>query len=96
MTAERATPVSPWVGCVLGGETGVARVLTDRGEVRASYGGGMLALIARDRSVAPGPGDWVVLRRWSDGRVTIESPMRPQPVRCARVIPLRARKPAAG
>lgn len=86
MTAERVSRPQPWVGCVTGTETGVCRVLTDRGEVRASFGGAMLGLIARCRSNAPGPGDWVVLRAWPDRRVTIEAPWaRPD----ARVIPLR-------
>jgi len=57
---------------VVGGEPGVARVLTDQGEVRASYGGAMLARIACDRACVPEPGHWVVLRRWTDNRITIE------------------------
>ncbi len=73
MSAERVSRLDPWVGCVIGGEPGVALVLTDIGEVRASYGGCMLGRIARDRGCAPGPGDWVVLRRWTDNRVTIET-----------------------
>lgn len=89
MTAERVTRPRPWVGCVVGGEPGVALVLTDGGEVRASYGGSMLGMIARDRSCLPEPGSWVMLRRWPDGRVTIEAPCRPRPA--ARVIPLRGR-----
>lgn len=89
MTAERVQRPRPWMGCVVGGETGVALVLTDGGEVRASYGGSMLSLIARDRACAPTPGDWVVLRRWPDDRVTIESPCRP--ARDAAVIELRPR-----
>jgi ribosome biogenesis GTPase len=90
MTAQRAS-AEPWVGCVVDTEPGVAVVLTDHGECRASYGGGMLALIARDRSLLPSAGDWVVLRRWPDGRVTVESPMRRR-ADCARVIPLRRRQ----
>lgn len=73
MSAERVSRLDPWVGCVIGGEPGVALVLTDIGEVRASYGGCMLGRIARDRGCVPGPGDWVVLRRWTDNRVTIET-----------------------
>jgi hypothetical protein len=72
MSAQRVARLDPWVGCVVGCETGVARVLTDRGEVRASYAGSMLCRIARDRGCAATPGDWVVLRRWPDGRITIE------------------------
>lgn len=86
MTAARVSPPRPWLGCVTTTETGIARVLTDRGEVRASYGGAMLALLARDRSSTPGPGDWVVLRQWPDDRVTIEARWAPP---LARVIPLR-------
>lgn len=72
MSAERVTRLDPWVGCVVGGEPGVARVLTDLGEVRASYGGSLLARIARDRACVPEAGHWVVLRRWTDHRITIE------------------------
>ena len=72
MRAERVSRLDPWVGCVVGGEPGVARVLTDQGEVRASYGGAMLARIACDRACVPQPGHWVVLRRWTDDRITIE------------------------
>lgn len=81
---------APWVGCVCGVETGVLHVLTDRGEVRASFDGRMLAAIARDRSCLPGPGDWVRLRRWHDGRVTVDGPLVAP---LARVVPLR-RTPA--
>ena len=85
MTAERVVP-APWVGCVCGVETGVLRVLTDRGEVRASFDGRMLSAIARDRTCLPGPGDWVRLRRWQDGRVTVDGPLV-EPL--ADVVPLR-------
>lgn len=90
MSAERVGRIDPWVGCVIGGEPGVAIVLTDAGEVRASYGGGMLCKIARDRGCVPSAGDWVVLRRWTDDRVTIEGawPHRP---RHAEVIQLHPR-----
>lgn len=90
MSAERVSRPAPWVGCVVGVELGVAMVLTDGGEVRASYGGCMLGRIARDRGCVPGPGDWVVLRRWTDDRVTIEDSWSP-PSTGANVIPLRAR-----
>jgi hypothetical protein len=65
-------------------------VLTDAGEVRASYGGSMLARIAGDRGCAPAPGHWVVLRRWADDRVTIEDTWAASPG--ATVIPLHARR----
>ena len=57
-------------------ETGVVVVLTDDGPVRATYGGGLLGRIARDRSCLPGPGEWVVLRRWADGPLTVEEMLR--------------------
>lgn len=90
MSAERVSRIDPWVGCVIGCEPGVARVLTDRGEVRASYGGCMLGRIAHDRRCVPGPGDWVVLRRWSDDRITIEG-IWPERSRDADVIQLHTR-----
>ncbi|MCW2786922.1 MAG: ribosome small subunit-dependent GTPase [Marmoricola sp.] len=90
MTDDRITRLDGWVGCVVACETGVARVLTDTGEVRASYSGRMLARIARDRECAAGAGDWVVLRRWSDDRVTIED-VWPRAPRMAQVISLHAR-----
>lgn len=89
MTAGRVSPVEPGqgvlLGCVVDTEVGVLVVLTDRGELRASFGGCMLARIARDRTVLPALGDWVVLRRWCDDRVTVEAP---QESPLARVIPL--------
>jgi hypothetical protein len=90
MSAQRVARVDPWVGCVLACETGVARVLTDRGEVRASYGGSMLCRIARDRGCVATPGDWVVLRRWTDDRITIEDVWATS-THCADVITLHPR-----
>jgi len=78
------------VGCVLAREIGVLVVLTDDGPVRASYGARMLGAIARDRSRLPEAGEWVTVRRWCDGPVTIEDiltrPFRPA---LATVTPLR-------
>jgi ribosome biogenesis GTPase len=85
VTALRVSGRVP-VGCVVRIETGVAVVLTDRGECRASYGGRMLADVARDRSRAPQAGDWVTLRPWPDGRVTLEECLTPP---CAAVLPFR-------
>jgi hypothetical protein len=81
------------VGCVLGREVGVVLVLTDRGEVRASYGARMLGALARDPSSAPDPGEWVALRRWPDGPVTVEGLVwrPPTPTSLASVLPLRRR-----
>jgi hypothetical protein len=96
VSAERVSRLDPWVGCVVGGEPGVARVLTDHGEVRASYGGAMLCRIARDRGCVPGPGYWVVLRRWTDDRITIED-LWLSPHGAADVIPIRrGRQSASG
>ena len=77
---------------MLAREIGVLVVLTDVGPVRASYGARMLGLIARDRSRLPEPGEWVALRRWYDGPVTVErilSLPRARPL--APVVPLRPR-----
>lgn len=79
MTLGRATHPDHWAGCVLRVETGVAVVLTDEGEVRASFGGRLLGDIARDRSRAPGAGDWVLLHGWCDDRITIESCLAARP-----------------
>jgi hypothetical protein len=89
VSVERVSRLDPWVGCVIGGEPGVARVLTDLGEVRASYGGSFLARIARDRTCVPEAGHWVVLRRWTDHRITIEDTWAGPTG--ATVIPLRRR-----
>ncbi|HET8559581.1 MAG TPA: hypothetical protein VFL69_03605 [Marmoricola sp.] len=88
MTAEPVASLrpDPRLGCVLSVHTGVALVLTDDGEVRATFGGRMLSRIARDRSCLPGPGDWVLLRQWPDGPVTVEARAAD---RVAPVIPLR-------
>ncbi len=80
MTALRVTGRDP-VGCVVLVETGVAVVLTDGGLIRASYSGRMLADVARDRSHAPAAGDWVTLRTWPDGRVTLEECLTRRPGR---------------
>ena len=87
MTAMRVAGQDP-VGCVVRVETGVAVVLTDEGETRASYSGRMLADVARDRSRAPAAGDWVTLRTWPDGRVTLEECLTRAP---GRVLAFRRR-----
>jgi hypothetical protein len=74
---------------VLAREIGVLVVLTDLGPVRASYGARMLGEIARDRSRVPEPGEWVALRRWCDGPVTVERTLsRPGGQTLATVLPL--------
>lgn len=86
MTAERVAPADSRVGCVVRAGTGVFNVLTDDGEVRASLDGAMLGRVARDRSCLPQPGDWVELRCWPDGCVTV---LRPLHRALAKVLPLR-------
>lgn len=83
------------MGLVLDTDSGVSRVLTDQGEMRASLGGRMLGRIARDRSLLPEPGDWVRLRLWSDGRLTIEDTLQLAPKateQLAQVISLDSRR----
>ena len=93
MTAVRVPRHEETVGCVLAREIGVLVVLTDRGPVRASYGARMLGQIARDRSRVPEPGEWVALRRWYDGPVTVERALsRPRAATLAPVLPLRPRR----
>lgn len=81
------------VGVVVAAETGVFTVLTDLGRIRVGLDGCMLADVARDRSCLPVVGDWVSLRRWSDGRWTLTGPMAE---RLAPVVPLRRPRRAPG
>ena len=79
------------MGCVIALETGVLVVLTDDGPLRATYGADMLGAIARDRSRVPRPGEWVVLCRWCDDRVTVEATLAPpDSAGLAQVLPLRS------
>jgi ribosome biogenesis GTPase len=89
LTAVPAPRAEEAVGCVLVRDVGVLVVLTDIGAVRASYGARMLGQIARDRTRVPEPGEWVVLRRWYDGPVTVEDVLTRRPSRLAPVVPLR-------
>src|SRR5205807_5519710 len=50
---------------------GVCDVLTAEGTVRAALSGDVLAAAAADPAAAPCTGDWVALRPWPDGRVTV-------------------------
>jgi hypothetical protein len=62
-----------WPARVSHVERGVCTLL-DGGPVRrASLAGHLLAAAARDRSRLPCPGDWVVVRRWPDNRLTVEA-----------------------
>ncbi len=92
MTAVRVPRHEEEVGCVLICEIGVLVVLTDVGPVRASYGARMLGQIARDRTRVPEPGEWVTVRRWCDGPVTVERALsRPPKETLATVLPMRPR-----
>ena len=95
MTAAPWAAHEPETGCVLERECGVLVVLTDDGQVRASYGARMLGAIARDATCAPHVGEWVILRRWPDGPVTVERVVHRAPTRqgLADVISMR---PLAG
>ena len=82
---------------MLGSEIGVLVVLTDHGPVRASYGARMLGAIARDRSRVPEAGEWVTLRRWCDGPVTVENILsRPAPRPLAQVLQLHGNRRGVG
>jgi len=70
--ARWAASADSRVGRVLRVERGIATLLTESGEVRASYGGRLLGWIAADSSATPCAGDWAVLRDWPDRRVTLE------------------------
>lgn len=76
---------------MLARDIGVLVVLTDVGPVRATYGARVLGQIARDRSGVPEPGEWVVLRRWYDGPVTVEASLTRRRS-LAPVVPLRRRR----
>lgn len=48
-------------------------VLAEDGALRVTFGGDLLEAIAEDPVAGPCTGDWALVRRWSDGRDTIES-----------------------
>ena len=89
MSEARAPGVPLEVGCVLARASGVLLVLTDDGPVRATYDATLLGQVARDRTRAPEPGEWVSLRRWSDGPLTVHDVLgRPPRPGLATVLPL--------
>ena len=53
-------------------DRGLCSVLTADGLVRASLGGAVLDAIAADGLAAPCTGDWVLVRQWPDGPLTVE------------------------
>jgi ribosome biogenesis GTPase / thiamine phosphate phosphatase len=70
--ARAASAADALLGRVVRVDRGTVAVLTDDGLQRASLGGGVLAPMAADPTLAPCTGDWCVLRRWPDHRVTLE------------------------
>jgi ribosome biogenesis GTPase / thiamine phosphate phosphatase len=54
-------------------DRGMCTVITDASPVRATFGGEVLAAMARDPSTAPCTGDWCLVRQWPDGPMTVES-----------------------
>src|SRR5688500_5199528 len=54
-------------------DRGVCTVLTAAGLVRASLAGTMLSTAVHDPESLPCAGDWVVVRRWPDDRLTVEA-----------------------
>jgi ribosome biogenesis GTPase len=94
LTAAPLARPEPEVGCVLGQEVGVLVVLTDDGPLRVTYGAQMLAAIARDRGCVPEPGEWVALRRWPDGPVTVEGTVYRLAARRPLATVLTLRRPA--
>jgi ribosome biogenesis GTPase / thiamine phosphate phosphatase len=57
---------------VLRADRGVCTVLDATGVTRATLAGSVLLAAAHDPARLPCAGDWVVLRRWPDRRVTID------------------------
>ena len=74
-------------------DRGLCTVLGADGACRVGLGSGMLAAAAADRSHLPCAGDWVVVRRWPDDRMTLEAVL---PRRTALITPGSAGQPSAG
>src|SRR5262245_32130135 len=60
------------LGRVLRADRGASTVITAAGEMRAALGGTVLAAAHGDPVALPCAGDWVLIRRWPDKRITIE------------------------
>jgi ribosome biogenesis GTPase / thiamine phosphate phosphatase len=75
--AERADAFAPYrgdqltPGLIARVDRGVCEVLTEAGPTRASVAGDVLADAAADPLAMPCTGDWVALRDWPDGRITV-------------------------
>lgn len=61
------------MGRVVRVDGGIARVLTEEGPVRASFGASLLSQMSANASASPCAGDWCVVREWPDRRVTLET-----------------------
>lgn len=57
---------------VVGATRGLCSALSASGLERLGLSGGMLDQVASDPAASPWVGDWVLLRRWCDGRATLE------------------------
>lgn len=73
-------------------DRGVCTALTASGSVRASLGGAVLHGAACDPGHLPCAGDWVVVRSWPDGRLTVEAVL----ARRTAVVRASAGKESAG
>jgi len=54
-------------------DLGVCTVLSERGPLRATISGPLLARAAADPVSLPCVGDWVAVQQWPDGRLTMEA-----------------------
>lgn len=70
--AAAAHPHAGSPGRVIRVDRGLCSVLTEDGLLRASLGGAVLDEIAADPLAAPSTGDWVMVRAWPDGPLTVE------------------------
>lgn len=71
--AAAAYPKAGRPGRVIRVDRGLCSVLSVDGLVRASLGGSVLDAIAGDALAAPSTGDWVMVRHWPDGPLTVEA-----------------------
>jgi ribosome biogenesis GTPase / thiamine phosphate phosphatase len=76
--ARTARSFGPWRGAdavagrVVRVDAGVATVITEAGTQRVTFGGALLCQLAEHPDGTPCAGDWAVVRRWPDGRTTLE------------------------
>lgn len=68
---RRDAHVTP--GRVVRVDRGRCLVVTERGRVAATWGGGLLEQVAADELFEPCTGDWCVVRSWPGGPVTVET-----------------------